>query len=59
MNPHKISDTIAAAAIPANAAIWIWLDKVDLLFRVGIGLGSFILVWWAVWVKVRQYWGKR
>jgi len=59
MTPQKVADGITAAAVPANAAIWVWLDKIDLILRVGIGIGSFILVWWAVRVKVKQWLGEK
>jgi hypothetical protein len=52
---QRISDAVALAAVPANAAIWWWFDKIDLLLRVGIGVGSFILVWFAVWAKIKQW----
>lgn len=53
---QKLADTIAIASIPANAAIWYWLDRIDLLLRVGVGLGSFILICFALRVKFKQHW---
>lgn len=53
---QKIADSIAVASIPANAAIWVWLDKIDLILRVGVGLGSFILICFALRVKFKQWW---
>jgi hypothetical protein len=56
VNIQKAADAIAVASLPANAALWWgWVEKIDLLIRVGAGVGSFILIWWAVWVKVRQW----
>lgn len=53
---QKLADAVAAASIPANAALWLWLERIDLIFRVGVGVGSFILICFAIRVKLKQWW---
>lgn len=54
---QRIADAIAVGAIPANGAIWWWLDKADLLLRIGVSAGSFVLIVFAIRAKIRQ-WGQ-
>jgi hypothetical protein len=37
--PKAVADLIAVGAIPANYVIWTWLDKLDLLLRIGVSAG--------------------
>lgn len=49
-----VADGVTVASVPAAVGIWWWLDKVDLLLRIGVGLGSFILICFAIRVKFKQ-----
>jgi hypothetical protein len=53
---QKLADAIAVASIPANAALW--LADIDLLLRIGVSAGSFILICIAIWAKISRWWRK-
>lgn len=54
---QRVADVVVAGAPAGNVTIWFYLDKLDLLIRIGVGLGSFVLVCFALHVKLKQ-WGK-
>jgi hypothetical protein len=51
---QRVADAIAVGTIPANAAIWYWLDKADLLLRIGVSAGSLILIGFAIRAKIKH-----
>lgn len=46
----KASDAIAAAAIPANAALW--FATIDWVLRIVVGFGTVILIYLAIEAKL-------
>ena len=53
---QRTADVIAVGSIPTS--IWLWLEWADLILRVSVGLGSLILIGFAIRVKVRHWRGK-
>lgn len=51
---QTVADGITVASPPAAVGIWFWLDKLDLLLRIGVGAGSLILIYFAIRVKMKQ-----
>lgn len=49
-----VADGVTVASVPTAVGIWWWLDKVDLLLRIGVGAGSLVLIIFAIRVKMKQ-----
>ena len=53
---QRLADAVAAASVPANVAIW--LADLDVILRICVSAGSFILIVFAIWAKVKHWWAK-
>lgn len=51
---QRVADGVTVAAAPATGAIWWYLDKFEFLFRLGVSAGTFVLICFAIRVKMKQ-----
>jgi hypothetical protein len=53
---QRLADAVAAASVPANIALWV--ADLDIILRICVSAGSLILIGFAIWAKVKHWWGK-